>query len=49
MRTHSTHLRQANQLVVVGHEHGNFISQPSEETVDIAVDLGDVDVGMAVL
>ena len=49
MRTHSTHLGQINQLVVVGHEHGDFFSQTSEETINIAVDLGDLDVGVTVL
>lgn len=41
--------RQANQLVKVGHEHRDSIAQSGEQSVDVAVDLGNLDVGVAVL
>lgn len=33
----------------MGHEDGNLLAQAGEQTVDIAVNLGDLDVGVAVL
>lgn len=33
----------------MGHEHGASITQTSEETVDMTIDLGNLDVGVAVL
>lgn len=44
-----THLGKSDELVVVGHEDGNLLAQAGEQTVDIAVNLGDLDVGVAVL
>lgn len=41
--------RQANQLVKVGHEHRDSIAQSGEQSVDMAVNLGNLDVGVAVL
>jgi hypothetical protein len=33
----------------VGHEHRDFISHASEKAVDMAVNLGDLDVGVTIL
>jgi hypothetical protein len=33
----------------VGHEHRNSIPQTSEKPVDITINLGDFDVGVAIL
>jgi phosphopantetheine adenylyltransferase len=33
----------------VGHEHRNLVSHASEKAVDMAVDLGDLDVGVTIL
>lgn len=43
-----THLGQANQLVKMGHEDRNSIPQAGKQPVDMAVDLGDGDVGVAI-
>jgi len=42
------YLGQANELVEVGHESSHAVTQTSEQTVDVAVHLGDVDVGVAI-
>lgn len=33
----------------MGHEDGNLLAQASEQAVDVAVNLGDLDVGVAIL
>lgn len=33
----------------MGHEHRDFISHASEKAVDVAIDLGDFDVGVTIL
>jgi hypothetical protein len=43
-----TYSREANQLVEVRHENGDSVSQTSKETVGVAVDLSDRDVGVAI-
>ena len=44
-----THLGEGNELVVVGHEDGDLLSESGEQSINVAVNLGDLDVGVAVL